>query len=405
MSHRTPIRARQRHDLGARPLQGDGDQGSIAGARVRATAKPTLAVAGRPVGDPDEQVPASHRPRGLFQVLRDLGDELKRAPGLRVGTVAAKASGTARMHMGRGTQDTDWYAGPCPQKDSPAWHTQAMDGSEWALTERLTVDGNEIAWDRVGHGPPVVLVHGTPWSSWSWRHVVPRLTDAYTVYVFDLLGFGASEKREGQDVSLAAHASRLAELVAFWGLDSPAVVAHDIGGGITLRAHLLHELAVRAFVLFDVVAIGAWGSPFYRLVGEHRAVFEALPGAIHEGVVRAYVNTAQARPLSREVEDALIAPWLGPEGQGAFYRQIAQGDQRDTREIEPRYGEIIVPTLIAWGELDPWIPSECGRELADRIPHARLELLPDAGHLLQEEDPGRVAQLAREHLDRVLPAD
>jgi pimeloyl-ACP methyl ester carboxylesterase len=274
-----------------------------------------------------------------------------------------------------------------------------MDVSEWTLTERLTLGGNEIAWARAGDGPPVVLVHGTPWSSWSWRHVVPYLTDAYTVYAFDLLGFGASEKREGQDVSLAAQGARLAELVGHWGLESPAVIAHDIGGGITLRAHLRHGLAVSALVLFDVVAIGAWGSPFYRLVGEHPQVFEALPPAIHEGVVRAYINTAQVRPLPREVEDGLVAPWLGQEGQAAFYRQIAQGDQRDTRAVEPRYGEITAPTLIAWGELDPWIPSERGRELAGRIPHARLELLPNAGHLLQEEDPGRVAELARAHLD------
>jgi pimeloyl-ACP methyl ester carboxylesterase len=274
-----------------------------------------------------------------------------------------------------------------------------MDVSEWTLTERLTLGGNEIAWARAGDGPPVVLVHGTPWSSWSWRRVVPYLTDAYTVYTFDLLGFGASEKGEGQDVSLAAQGARLAELVGHWGLESPAVIAHDIGGGITLRAHLLHGLAVSALVLFDVVAIGAWGSPFYRLVGEHRQVFEALPPAIHEGVVRAYINTAQVRPLPPEVEGGLVAPWLGPEGQAAFYRQIAQGDQRDTRAVEPRYGEITAPTLIAWGELDPWIPSERGRELAARIPHARLELLPNAGHLLQEEDPGRVAELARAHLD------
>src|SRR5918994_7750787 len=103
--------------------------------------------------------------------------------------------------------------------------------AEWVLRQRLATDEGEIAWDRLGDGPPVVLVHGTPWSSWTWRRVAARLAERFSVYVFDLLGFGASEKRPGQDVSLAGHGARLAALLEFWGLDRPAVVAHDIGGG------------------------------------------------------------------------------------------------------------------------------------------------------------------------------
>jgi pimeloyl-ACP methyl ester carboxylesterase len=272
---------------------------------------------------------------------------------------------------------------------------------DWILAERVAVDGGEIAWRRTGDGPPLVLVHGTPWSSWSWRHVVPELADRHLVYAFDLLGFGASEKRNGQDVSIAAQGARLAQLVEAWGLQSPSVIAHDIGGAITLRAHLLHGVPLSSLTLVDVVAIGQWGSPFYRLVGRHQDVFEELPSAIHEGVLRAYVNTAQPRRLERAVEDALIAPWLGPAGQPAFYRQIAQGDQQHTLEVEPRYGEIKTSTLVVWGEADPWLSPSLGRELAHRIPNSRFELLPDTGHLVQEEEPLRLAQLAREHLDAV----
>jgi pimeloyl-ACP methyl ester carboxylesterase len=272
---------------------------------------------------------------------------------------------------------------------------------EWVLRERFTTEEGEIAWDRLGEGPPVVLVHGTPWSSWTWRRIAPRLGERFSVHVFDLLGFGASDKRPGQDVSLAGHGARLAGLLEHWRLERPALVAHDIGGAAALRAHLLHGREVAALALVDVVALAPWGSPFYRLVHEHETVFEQLPAAIHEGVLRAYVGTAQPAPLEPEVEDALIAPWLGPAGQSAFYRQIAQGAQRDTDEFEPLLGKIGVPTLVVWGDADPWLPARLGAELAERIPGARLELLPGAGHLVQEDEPGELTRLLAEHLDSV----
>ena len=270
--------------------------------------------------------------------------------------------------------------------------------AEWVLQERFATDAGDIAWDRLGRGPPVVLVHGTPWSSWTWRRVAGALSERFTVFVFDLLGFGASDKQSEQDVSLRAHGERLAALFDFWGLEHPAVVAHDIGGAATLRAHLLLQRPMAALALIDVVALAPWGSPFFRLVREHEAVFEQLPPPIHEGVLRAYVGTAQARPLDGEVEAALVSPWLGAAGQAAFYRQIAQADERDTDEIEPLFGQIEAPTLIVWGEDDPWIPLDRGRELARRIPGARLELLPIAGHLVQEDRPGELTSLLAEYL-------
>jgi pimeloyl-ACP methyl ester carboxylesterase len=164
----------------------------------------------------------------------------------------------------------------------------------------------------------------------------------------------------------------------------------------------LHHRAVAALALIDVVALAPWGSPFYRLVRDHRAVFERLPAAIQEGVLRAYVGTAQPRPLERAVEDALIAPWLGPGGQSAFYRQIAHGDQRHTDEIEPLYGRISAPTLVIWGEADRWVPAVRGAELAQRIRGARFELLAGGGHLVQEDRPDELARLLGEHLDSAL---
>jgi pimeloyl-ACP methyl ester carboxylesterase len=260
----------------------------------------------------------------------------------------------------------------------------------WGLARRHDTDQGAVAWDSCGSGPPLVLVHGTPWSSLTWRHVAPALSASRTVYAYDLPGYGASEQRDGQDVSLAAQGRVLCELLDAWGLVEPAIVAHDIGGAIALRAALIHERAFAAVALLDPVALAPWGSPFYRLVREHAGVFAALPPHIHAAVADAYIRSALAFPIAPDVLDALVEPWRSAAGQAALYRQIAQGDEHDTEEFRGRLGALRCPTLILWGEADPWIPLERGRELAALIPQAELHTIAGAGHLVQEDAPGAV---------------
>lgn len=260
---------------------------------------------------------------------------------------------------------------------------------EWQLGETYDSASGTVRWDSLGQPgrDPVVLLHGTPFSSCVWRDIAQALARDHQVFVWDMPGYGASEMAAGQDVSLAAQGKVFTELLDHWGLDEPAVVAHDFGGCVALRAHLLHGVRYRALALVDAVALAPWGSPFFRLVGDHAEVFEQLPPALHRALVREYVSSASEPGLHPDVLDRLVQPWLGAPGQAAFYRQIAQADQRYTDEIQDRYDEIAAPALVCWGLDDTWIPVEKGRELADRIPGARFEPISGAGHLVQEDAP------------------
>ena len=104
------------------------------------------------------------------------------------------------------------------------------------LPNTATVQGNAVRWGKIGDGPPLVAIHGTPFSSQVWRRILPQLADLRTVYYFDLVGYGLSEMRESQDVSLAVQNKVLAALFAEWDLECPDVLAHDIGGATALRA-------------------------------------------------------------------------------------------------------------------------------------------------------------------------
>jgi pimeloyl-ACP methyl ester carboxylesterase len=170
-----------------------------------------------------------------------------------------------------------------------------MDG--WTLSREYGSSQGAVRYEVFGTGPPVVLVHGTPFSSYVWRRVVPALAEKNTVYAFDLPGYGSSQMRDGQDVSLAAQGRVLSGLLDHLGLHKPAVVGHDFGGAITLRAHLLEGRDFRAIALIDAVALSPWGSPFYRLVQDHVGVFRQMPAYMHEAMVAAYVRDATYVPM------------------------------------------------------------------------------------------------------------
>lgn len=269
----------------------------------------------------------------------------------------------------------------------------------WTLERRWSSEIGVVAYEILGSGPPVVLLHGTPSSSYLWRHVTRALVPSRTVHVYDLPGYGASEMSEAQDVSLGAQACVLGALLEHWGLERPAIVAHDFGGAITLRAHLLESCEFERIVLLDPVALAPWGSPFFRLVRDNVGVFQQLPAAMHEAIVAAYLRGAFLRPMSDAQLAPYVSPWLGEVGQRAFYRQIQQADQRFTDEIEPLYGTMRAPVNILWGADDAWIPPGTATRLQSRIPGSTLRMIESAGHFLQEDAPDAVSAAIAEALN------
>jgi pimeloyl-ACP methyl ester carboxylesterase len=259
--------------------------------------------------------------------------------------------------------------------------------SDWVLPGVYEFRGHKVRYGTSGVGPPVVLIHGTPFSSYEWRRIVPCLATHRRVFYFDLLGYGLSDQIGVTDVSLGVQNQLLAELLDHWQLDRPDIVAHDFGGATALRCHLLNGRDYRSLTLIDPVALSPWGSPFSSLVRSHVDVFRALPASIHDALLRAYIRSAHSRAMAEEDMLEYVRPWVGEVGQAAFYQQISQFDRRYTDEVEPQYGSVRCPTAILWGEEDRWLPIEAGSRLKERIPIARFRAVPNAGHLMHEDAP------------------
>ena len=264
----------------------------------------------------------------------------------------------------------------------------------WRLSQRASLSQGDIAFDTFGQGSPVVLVHGTPTWSYVWRRVVPGLSDRFTVYVFDLLGYGDSEPA-GQDVSIAAQTRLLTELIGMWGLEAPAVAGHDIGGAIVLRSHLLDEVPFSRIALIDAVVLRPWITPTTRHMQAHLDVYRTMPTHIYERVAAAHIGTAVHRPMDEAAFEQYFARWRGKEGQEAYLQKVAQFDERYTDEFESLLGSMQTPVRIIWGERDAWLDPAFAKRLLELLPNSDLKLIREAGHFVMEDAPEEVTRKLR----------
>jgi pimeloyl-ACP methyl ester carboxylesterase len=268
----------------------------------------------------------------------------------------------------------------------------SRDLAVWSLEQRATTTRGEIAWDVMGDGPPLVLAHGTPSRSVLWRDVAPLLAERYAVYVFDLLGYGQSERYEQQEVSIRVHGQVLAELVQSWGLEAPVLVGHDIGGAAVLRAHLLHGTAARKIVLVDAVVLAPWITATTRHIKAHLDVYRSMPTHIFREVAAAHVRTATRRPMEPAVFAAYFDQWEGERGHQMWLRNVRGFNAQDTVDFEPLLDTMQTPTRIVWGEHDRWLPLDVSAAIQARLPNADRVVVPDAGHFSPEDQPIRVAE-------------
>lgn len=262
----------------------------------------------------------------------------------------------------------------------------------WRLERRAHLFGGEVAFDVFGEGPAIVLVHGTPSWSYLWRNVASRLAEEFTVYVLDLPGYGDSEKREGQDLSIAAHSRVLTELLEEWQLESPAIAGHDIGGAVVLRTHLLDEIPFSHIALIDAVAVNPWVTPTTAHVQNHMDAYLTMPTHIYEEVVGAHLRTAVHRPMDEATFEAYMGQWRGKEGQAAYLRKVAQFGEEDVAELSALLGSIQAPVRIIWGQEDRWLDPGIAHSLQEMVSGAEVEVIPDAGHFVMEDSPERVAK-------------
>lgn len=263
--------------------------------------------------------------------------------------------------------------------------------------------GDTRFWVRaLGHGDDVVmLLHGWPEDGSMWHRVAPMLVEAgYRVVCPDLKGYGRSDApTRGYDPETLA--DEISQLIRNLHAHKAVLVGHDWGGAVALATAFRHPGMVSALVLASspyrqLDLRRSWHVPLMNLpllpqLAFRHAARPLVRAAVHyaskvhesfpDEVIDRYAASVQARPEA----------WL------AYYRTLSRravldwGLRRTRKRVAAfgapaRQNPLRVPTLVIWGEQDPVTPVH----LATRVAHdlgAELEVVPDVGHFVPDEDP------------------
>ena len=266
-----------------------------------------------------------------------------------------------------------------------------LPGWPYAPRYREREDGLRLAY--VDEGPrdarAVVLSHGQPTWGYLWRKVAPPLLAAgLRVVVPDHLGFGRSDKPVDPGAySYADHAANLAALLDHLDLEDAAMVVHDWGGPIGLRAAVERPQRVGRLAIMDSGLLSG-----RQRMGDTWLAFRDHVRRTPELPVGQLVAAGCHRPPPAEVAAAYDAPFDGPRSQGGVHAfpelvptDLDHPEAADHRRVWDAVAADERPLLALWAEHDVVFPLRRGRRFLATIGAPEPVVIEGAGHFLQED--------------------
>jgi len=276
----------------------------------------------------------------------------------------------------------------------------------------VEVHGRPMNFVEAGSGPLLLLIHGMAGTCANWESVIEPLAIDHTVIAPDFPGHGASAPGGG-DYSLGGLASALRDLMLSLGHERATLVGHSLGGGVAMQFTYQFPEMVERLVLVSSGGLGPDVSPILRAA--------ALPGADLFISATAGVGKAVGAVIGRGIGAVGLRPnadlaevtrgyatLSDPERRKAFLatlRSVVDMEGQRIAALDRLYLAETLPLLIIWGENDPIIPVEHGREAHAALPSSRLEIFEDTGHVPMLERPGHFIAALERFLAETDPAE
>jgi 3-oxoadipate enol-lactonase len=253
----------------------------------------------------------------------------------------------------------------------------------------------QLAFDDIGAGPCVVLIHGHPFDRSLWQPQVGVVATRFRVVAPDLRGFGASPVTPHL-VTLREYAEDVEELLAGLGIERAAVVGLSMGGLVAMDLATTHPQ--RWWALGLVATTAQPVTPQEREVRRERADrierdgMQVLIDYMHTGL---YGPRAATELRSRVDTMMARAPVVG--AAAALRGRAERPDYRHgLRELD-------IPTFVCTGSADPWSDNAVTAEIIDHLRHPELLVVEGAGHLPNLEAEDLFTERLMEFLTRHMP--
>jgi pimeloyl-ACP methyl ester carboxylesterase len=253
-----------------------------------------------------------------------------------------------------------------------------------ARRSHLRVGPVRLAYYQLGpeDGEPWLLLHGLGAVAATWIPVVRAFRREHRMIVPELSALGGSHC-PGGGLAVKPAAKVLARLLEKELGGRPAVVAGiSLGGWMAVRLALERPDLVSRLVLIDA---GGYRDQDWDTI-QRLVTVEDL-----DGVDRLYPALFNRVPwLMRVSRQGFLLAYTSPAVKGIL-AELSEGDTFDAADLE----RLRVPTTLIWGELDGLFTVETARAMAEALPHAHLEVLPDCGHAVHMECPDLLVQALR----------
>jgi pimeloyl-ACP methyl ester carboxylesterase len=258
-------------------------------------------------------------------------------------------------------------------------------------------NGVDIWVEQEGQGDDVLFISGLADEGGCWVDQVAGLKDSYRITTFDNRGVGRSSTPEGR-FRIADFMADTAALMDELGLERAHVVGSSMGGAIAQELAVAHPDRVRSLVLngtwcrgdrflHEVFRNWMWSAEKADSIRDFLVTVNLWcfsPRIWNDGTMDGWIDAAEASPNAQSVD--------------AFCRSAEALIEHDSAD---RIGAINAPTLVTVGELDLCLPERYSQEIVERIPKARLAVVPAVGHQPFQEVPEDYNRLLREFWESV----
>ncbi|PTX14486.1 pimeloyl-ACP methyl ester carboxylesterase [Pontibacter mucosus] len=270
-------------------------------------------------------------------------------------------------------------------------------------------DGQTIAYVDQGKGPQtIIFIHGLGSYLPAWNKNIAELSQHYRTIALDLPGYGKSSKENAQ-VGMKAYADAVLALMDELKIKQAVLTGHSMGGQIAITAALQAPERVQKLILAAPAGLETFTGQqkqLFKATVTPESIAKTTPEQISANIKVNFHQMPDDAQFMVEERVAMMQAAQFPD----YTKAVAQGVAAMVDEpVYDRLPELKVPTLILFGENDALIPNRylnpdlttqavanIGRE---RITDSQVKLLPQAGHMLQFEQPEAFNQAVRAFLD------